>query len=87
MSGADLIGSLFLLLGALGILMSFRLASSRANPVFGWGNALFFVGPIVLAIRTLAHSLHDLDYFVFGFAIAGILIMGAGMTLRGRRRA
>lgn len=80
------LGSAFLLLGAIGILMNFRMTASRPNPVFAFGNVLFFVGPIVLGIRTIAHSLHDLDYFVFGFAITGIVVMGAGLLFRRRAR-
>ncbi|HTZ55861.1 MAG TPA: hypothetical protein VMB20_12440 [Candidatus Acidoferrum sp.] len=78
------LGSAFLLLGAIGILMNFRMTASRPNPLFAFGNVLFFVGPIVLGIRTIARTLHDLDYFVFGFAIAGIVVMGVGLLL-GRR--
>jgi hypothetical protein len=78
------LGSAFLLLGAIGILMNFRMTASRPNPLFAFGNVLFFVGPIVLGIRTIAKSLHDLDYFVFGFAIVGIVVMGIGLLL-GRR--
>ena len=78
------LGSIFLLLGAIGILMNFRMTASRPNPIFAFGNVLFFVGPIVLGIRTIAHTLHDLDYFVFGFAAVGIVVMGAGLLLRTR---
>ncbi len=78
------LGSAFLLLGALGIFMNFRMTASRPNPIFAFGNVLFFVGPIVLGMRTIARSLHDLDYFVFGFAIVGIVVMGTGL-LFGRR--
>jgi hypothetical protein len=78
------LGSAFLLLGAIGILMNSRMTASRPNPVFAFGNALFFVGPIILGVRTLARSIHELDYFVFGFAIAGIVVMGVGLLL-GRR--
>jgi hypothetical protein len=78
------LGSAFLLLGALGILMNFRMTASRPNPLFAFGNVLFFVGPIVLGIRTIARTLHDLDYFVFGFALVGIVVMGIGLLL-GRR--
>jgi hypothetical protein len=78
------LGSAFLLLGAFGILMNFRMTASRPNPLFAFGNVLFFVGPVVLGIRTISKSLHDLDYFVFGFAIVGIVVMGIGVLL-GRR--
>lgn len=76
------LGSAFLLLGAVGILMNFRMTAARPNPIFAFGNVLFFVGPIVLGIRTIARTLHDLDYFVFGFAIVGIVVMGVGLALR-----
>jgi hypothetical protein len=79
-----LLGSAFLLLGAIGILMNFRMTASRPNPFFAFGNVLFFVGPIVLGIRTMAKSIHDLDYFVFGFAIVGIIVMGFGLLLKRR---
>jgi hypothetical protein len=78
------LGSAFLLLGALGILMNFRMTASRPNPLFAFGNVLFFVGPIVLGIRTIARTLHDLDYFVFGFALVGIVVMGLGLMLKRR---
>jgi hypothetical protein len=76
------LGSAFLLLGAVGILMNFRMTAARPNPIFAFGNVLFFVGPIVLGIRTIARTMHDLDYFVFGFAIVGIVVMGLGLALR-----
>ncbi len=76
------LGSAFLLLGAVGILMNFRMTAARPNPIFAFGNVLFFVGPIVLGIRTIARTLHDLDYFVFGFAIVGIVVMGVGLAFR-----
>ena len=78
------LGSAFLLLGAVGILMNFRMTAVRPNPLFAFGNVLFFIGPIVLGIRTIAKSLHDLDYFVFGFAIVGIVVMGVGLILARR---
>jgi hypothetical protein len=78
------LGCVFLLFGAIGILMNFRMTTSRPNPIFAFGNVVFFVGPIVLGVRTMARSLHDLDYFVFGFAVVGILVMGLGLIL-GRR--
>ncbi|MGB6986382.1 MAG: hypothetical protein WBD74_10460 [Candidatus Aquilonibacter sp.] len=76
------LGSAFLLLGAIGILMNFRMTAARPNPIFAFGNVLFFVGPIVLGIRTIARTMHDLDYFVFGFAIVGLVVMGVGLMLR-----
>lgn len=76
-----------MLLGAVGILMNFRMGASRPNPVFAFGNVLFFVGPIVLGMRTIARSLHDLDYFVFGFATLGIVVMGVGLLLGRRARS
>jgi hypothetical protein len=78
------LGSAFLLLGAIGILMNFRMSASRPNPIFAFGNVLFFIGPIVLGVRTLARSLHELDYFVFGFAVVGMVIMTLGIILRRR---
>jgi hypothetical protein len=78
------LGSVFLLLGAVGILMNFRMTAARPNPIFAFGNVLFFVGPIVLGIRTIARTMHDLDYFVFGFAIVGIVVMGLGLAFRRR---
>lgn len=78
------LGSAFLLLGAIGILMNFRMTALRPNPLFGFGNALFFVGPIVLGIRTIAKSIHELDYFVFGFATVGIVVMGLGLLLKSK---
>jgi hypothetical protein len=78
------LGSVFLLLGAVGILMNFRMTAVRPNPFFAFGNVLFFVGPIILGVRTVAKSLHDLDYFVFGFAIVGIVVMGIGLVLTRR---
>jgi hypothetical protein len=78
------LGCVFLLFGAIGILMNFRMTTSRPNPIFAFGNVVFFIGPIVLGVRTMARSLHDLDYFVFGFAAVGILVMGLGLIL-GRR--
>ncbi len=80
------LGSAFLLLGAIGILMNFRMTATRPNPILAFGNVLFFVGPIVLGIRTIARTLHDLDYFVFGFAIVGIVVMGAGLLVGRRAR-
>jgi len=80
--GVIVLGSVFLLLGAAGILMNFRMTAQRPNPIFAFGNVLFFVGPIVLGIRTIARTLHDLDYFVFGFAAAGIVVMGIGLIFR-----
>jgi hypothetical protein len=76
------LGSAFLLLGAIGILMNFRMTASRPNPLFAFGNVLFFVGPIILGVRTIAKTMHDLDYFVFGFAIVGIVVMGLGLLLK-----
>lgn len=81
------LGSAFLLLGALGIFMNFRMTASRPNPIFAFGNVLFFIGPIVLGMRTIVHTLHDLDYFVFGFAIVGIVVMGTGLLFGRRARS
>ncbi|HEX8807115.1 MAG TPA: hypothetical protein VF741_09200 [Candidatus Aquilonibacter sp.] len=84
MSSAIILGSAILLLGAIGIMMNFRMSASRPNPIFAFGNVIFFVGAIVLGVRTLARSLHELDYFVFGFAVVGLVIMTIGLLLRRR---
>ncbi|MGC2242442.1 MAG: hypothetical protein WBA06_02350, partial [Candidatus Aquilonibacter sp.] len=71
--------------GAFGILMNFRMRASRPNPVFAFGNVLFFVGPIVLGIRSIVHSVNQVEYFAFGFAALGLVVMSIGLIL-GRRR-
>jgi uncharacterized membrane protein len=85
MHGLIVVGSICILGGALGILMNLRMGSSRTNTVFAFGNALFFVGPIVLGIRSIAHSMKDIEYFAFGFAAVGLVVMSIGLVL-GRRR-
>ncbi|MGD0968347.1 MAG: hypothetical protein ABR949_08690 [Candidatus Aquilonibacter sp.] len=86
MSGPLVIGCLCVIGGAIGVLMNFRMTTSRPNPLFAFGNVLFFIGPIVLGIRSIAHSLNDLEYFAFGFAAIGVVVMGAGLAFGRRRR-
>jgi len=84
MNGVIVVGCLCLIGGAIGILMNFRMTTTRPNPLFAFGNVLFFVGAIVLGIRSIAHSLKDLEYFAFGFAAIGLTVMSVGLFL-GRR--
>jgi uncharacterized membrane protein HdeD (DUF308 family) len=86
MSAPAVIGSLCVIGGAIGVLMNFRMTTSRPNPLFAFGNVLFFIGPIVLGIRSIAHSLKDLEYFAFGFAAVGLAIMILGLALGRRHR-
>jgi FtsH-binding integral membrane protein len=85
MNGLFIVGVACLIGGAIGILMNFRMTSSRPNPVFAFGNVLFFIGPIVLGIRSIVHSVNQVEYFAFGFAAVGLLVMSIGLIL-GRRR-
>jgi hypothetical protein len=85
MNALIFVGCACILGGALGILMNFRMSASRQSPFFTFGNVLFFIGPIVLGIRSIAHSMKDLEYFAFGFAAIGLLVMSVGLIL-GRRR-
>jgi nucleoside permease NupC len=85
MNGAIVIGCLCVIGGAIGILMNFRMTTSRPNPVFAFGNVLFFIGPIVLGIRSIARSMNQVELFAFGFAAVGLAVMIAGLVL-GRRR-
>jgi len=80
------VGCACILGGAFGILMNFRMSASRPNPVFAFGNVLFFIGPIVLGIRAIAHSMRDVEYFSFGFAALGLVVMGIGLSLGRRSR-
>jgi hypothetical protein len=80
-----IVGCACILGGAFGILMNFRMRASRPNPVFAFGNVLFFVGPIVLGIRSIVHSVNQVEYFAFGFAALGLVVMSIGLIL-GRRR-
>lgn len=84
MNGAVVIGCLCVIGGAVGILTNFRMTSSRPNPVLAFGNVLFFIGPIVLGIRSIARSMTGVEYFAFGFAAIGLIVMGVGLVL-GRR--
>lgn len=85
MNGAIVIGCLCVIGGAIGILMNFRMTTSRPNPVFAFGNVLFFIGPIVLGIRSIVRSINQVELFAFGFAAVGLAVMIAGLVL-GRRR-
>jgi uncharacterized membrane protein HdeD (DUF308 family) len=85
MNALVIVGCVCILGGAFGILMNFRMRAARPNPVFAFGNVLFFVGPIVLGIRSIAHTMNDVEYFAFGFAAVGLVVMSAGLML-GRRR-
>ncbi len=88
MNGAIVIGCLCVIGGAIGILMNFRMTTSRPNPVFAFGNVLFFIGPIVLGIRSIARTMDQVGYFAFGFAVIGLVVMmlGLGLGRRGRGR-
>lgn len=85
MTALVIVGCVCILGGAFGILMNFRMRASRPNPVFAFGNVLFFIGPIVLGIRSIARTMNDVEYFAFGFAAVGLLVMSVGLIL-GRRR-
>ncbi|MGA7746439.1 MAG: hypothetical protein WBG27_10220 [Candidatus Aquilonibacter sp.] len=85
MNALVIVGCACILGGAFGILMNFRMRASRPNPVFAFGNVLFFVGPIVLGIRSIVHSVNQVEYFAFGFAALGLVVMSIGLVL-GRRR-
>ncbi|MGA7571606.1 MAG: hypothetical protein WCC70_05230 [Candidatus Aquilonibacter sp.] len=85
MNALVIVGCACILGGAFGILMNFRMRASRPNPVFAFGNVLFFVGPIVLGIRSIVHSVNQVEYFAFGFAALGLVVMSIGLIL-GRRR-
>jgi uncharacterized membrane protein HdeD (DUF308 family) len=85
MNGLIVVGCVCILGGAFGILMNFRMRASRPNPVFAFGNVLFFIGPIVLGIRSIVHSVNQVEYFAFGFAAVGLVVMSVGLIL-GRRR-
>jgi hypothetical protein len=83
-NGAIVIGCLCVIGGVVGVLMNFRMTTSRPNPLFAFGNVLFFIGPIVLGIRSIARTMTDVEYFAFGFAAIGLVVMGIGLVL-GRR--
>jgi hypothetical protein len=85
MNALIFVGCACILGGALGILMNFRMSASRQNPFFTFGNVLFFIGPIVLGIRSIAHSMRDIEYFAFGFAAVGLVVMSIGLVLERRR--
>jgi hypothetical protein len=79
------IGCICLLGGAVGILMNFRISAVRPNSAFAFGNVLFFIGPIVLGVRSLSRTIDDVDLFAFGFAALGLLVMGAALLMRRNR--
>jgi hypothetical protein len=76
------IGCICLLGGAVGILMNFRISAVRPNSAFAFGNVLFFIGPIILGVRSLSRTIDDVDLFAFAFAALGLLVMGAALVLR-----
>jgi hypothetical protein len=77
-------GSALILLSALGILTNFGMTTSRRSRLFAFGNVLFFIAPVVFGMRIIARSLHELEYFGFGYAAVGIVVMGLGLALRRR---
>ncbi len=81
------LGLIFLIGGVVGIMMNFRISAVRPSPVFALGNVLFFIGPIVLGIRSLSRTLDQVDYFAIIFAAAGLIIMGTSLLLRRRTRS
>jgi hypothetical protein len=80
------LGLFFLLGGLLGIATNLRMNTVRRNPIFTFGSVLFFIGPIVLGIRSLARSLQDVSLFALILAGIGLLLILAGLIL-GRRRS
>lgn len=85
MNALAIVGYVCILGGMFGILMNFRMSASRPNPVFAFGSMLFFIGPIVLGIRSIARSVNDVEYFAFGFAAVGLVVMSVGLVLGQRR--
>jgi hypothetical protein len=79
------LGCIFLIGGVIGVLMNFRISAVKPSPAFAFGNVLFFIGPILLGIRSLSRSLDQVDFFAFAFAGIGIAVMGAALML-GRKR-
>jgi uncharacterized membrane protein YhiD involved in acid resistance len=79
-----ILGCIFLIGGAIGIMMNFRMSAVRPNPLFAFGNALFFIGPIVLGIRTLSRTINDVDIFAIAFSGIGLFIMAAALLKRRR---
>jgi hypothetical protein len=80
-----ILGLIFLIGGVIGIMMNFRISAVRPSPIFAFGNVLFFIGPIVLGIRSLSRTIDQVDFFALAFATIGLVVMGIGLV-RGRSR-
>jgi uncharacterized membrane protein YgdD (TMEM256/DUF423 family) len=76
MNAPAFIAYLFLAGSAVGIYMNSRMTTKRPNALLTFGNTLFFVGPILFALRLLAKDLAQLELFGFAFALVGLAIMG-----------
>lgn len=75
----------FLVGGAVGILMNSRMTARRPNMLLTFGNTLFFIGPILFGVRILAKDVKQLEAYGFAFALIGIAVMGVSLVT-GRTR-
>ena len=80
------LGWIILAFAVLGILANSRMTEKRPSTLLAFGNALFFIGPILWGVHLLVTNAKQLDAYGFGFALVGLIVMGIGLTA-GRRRS
>jgi hypothetical protein len=84
MTSNTILGCIFLAGGAVGILMNSRMTAKRPNMLLTFGNAIFFIGPILFGLRLLAKDIAQMEFYGFGFALLGLAVMGVSFLFARR---
>jgi uncharacterized membrane protein YgdD (TMEM256/DUF423 family) len=85
MNSNALLGWIFIVGAAVGVLASVRMTMRRPNPLLTLGSTLFFLGPLVIGARLVVRSLDQIETLGFFISIGGMLFITIGLLLRRRR--